>query len=78
MAGAGRVLPARGQKFGLELKQARLDRARTTKSPQQARQPMNELELDYGSKINTADEVTLKRSVGPNMVGKPITQGAAA
>jgi hypothetical protein len=47
---------------------------------------MNELELDYGSRINTADEVALKRSVGPNMfeilndglVLKPITPGAAA
>jgi hypothetical protein len=38
----GRLLPARGQKFTLELKQARFDRAGTTKSPQQACQSMNE------------------------------------
>jgi hypothetical protein len=43
MACAGRVLPARGQKFALELKQPRFDRAGTTKSPQQACQSMNEL-----------------------------------
>jgi hypothetical protein len=83
---AGRVLPTRGQCFTLELKQPRFDRTGTTKSPQQACQSMNELELDHGSRINTADEVTLKRSVGPNMfeilndglVGKPIAQGAVA
>ena len=63
----GRLLPARGQKFALELKQARFDRARTTKSPQEACQSMSELELDYGSRINSADEVALKRSVGPNV-----------
>jgi hypothetical protein len=51
---AGRVLPARGQSFTLELKQPRFDRAGTTKSPQQACQPMNELELDRCSRINTA------------------------
>jgi hypothetical protein len=47
---------------------------------------MNELELDHGSRINTADEDTLERSVGSNMfeslndglVGKPITPTAAA
>jgi hypothetical protein len=86
MACAGRVLPGRGHKFVLELKQARFDRARTTKSPQQACQSMNDLELDYRARINTADKVALKRSVGANMfeilndgsVGKPITPDAAA
>jgi len=47
---------------------------------------MNERKLDHGSRINTADEGTLKRSVGPNMfetrndglVSKPITPSAAA
>jgi hypothetical protein len=34
---AGRILPAREQKFALEFKQAGLDRAGTTKSPRQAR-----------------------------------------
>jgi hypothetical protein len=83
---AGRVLPARGHKFALELKQVRFDRAGTTKSPQQACQSMNELELDRGSWVNSADEDTLERSVGSNMfeslndglVGKPITPSAAA
>jgi len=28
---------------------------------------MNELEPDHGSRINTADEGTLKRSVGPHI-----------
>ena len=47
---------------------------------------MNELKLDHGSRINTADEATLERSVGPNMfeilndglVSKSITPSAAA
>jgi hypothetical protein len=47
---------------------------------------MNELELDRGSRINSADEGTLERSVGSNMfesrndglVSKPITPSAAA
>jgi hypothetical protein len=47
---------------------------------------MNELELDDGSRINTADEATLERSIGSNMfeilndglVSKPITPSAAA
>ena len=83
---AGRVLPVRGQNFTLELKQAGFDRTGTTKSPQQACQPMNELELDRGSRINSADEGTLERSVGPNifeslddgLVSKPVTPSAAA
>jgi hypothetical protein len=83
---AGRVLPARGQSFTLELKQPRFDRTGTTKSPQQACQPMNECKLDHGSRINTADEDTLERSVGSNvfeiandgLVSKPITPSAAA
>jgi hypothetical protein len=83
---AGHVLPARGQSFTLELKETRFDRTGTTKSPQQACQSMNELELDHGSRINTADKGTLERSIGSNMfesrndglVSKPITPGAAA
>jgi len=47
---------------------------------------MNEREFDHGSRINTADEGTLERSVGPNMfeilndglVSKPVTPCAAA
>ena len=83
---AGRALPMRGQSFTLELKQPSFDRTGTTKSPQQACEPMNERKLDHGSRINTADEGTLERSVGPNMfeilndglVSKPVTPGAAA
>jgi hypothetical protein len=83
---AGRVLPARGQSFTLKFKQPRFDRTGTTKSPQQACQPMNECKLDHGSRINTADEDTLERSVGSNvfeiandgLVSKPITPSAAA
>jgi len=83
---AERVPPARKQKFALELKQAGFDRAGTTKSPQQACESMNELELDHRSRINTADEGTLERSVRPNifeslddgLVSKPVTPGAVA
>jgi len=83
---AGRVLPARGQSFTLELKQPRFDRTGTTKSPEEACEPMNERKLDHGSRINAADEDTLERSVGSNMfeilndglVSKPITPSAAA
>jgi hypothetical protein len=83
---AGRVLPARGHKLALELKQARFDRGGTTKSPQQACQSINKLELDHGSRINTADEDTLERSIGSNMfeslndglVSKPVTPGTPA
>jgi hypothetical protein len=47
---------------------------------------MNECTLDHGSWINTADEGTLERSVGPSifeslnhrLVSKPVTPGAAA
>jgi hypothetical protein len=47
---------------------------------------MNERELDHCSRINTADEDTLERSVGSNMfevvndglVSEPITPSAAA
>jgi hypothetical protein len=82
----GRVLPARGQSFTLELKQPRFDRTGTTKAPEQACQPISELELDHGPRINAADEDTLERSVRPNifeglddgLVGKPVTPGAAA
>jgi hypothetical protein len=82
---AGRVLAARKQSFTLELKLG-FDRTGTTKSPQQACQPMNELELDHCSRINTADEDTLERSVGPNifeipndgLVGKPVAPTTAA
>jgi hypothetical protein len=83
---AGRVLPARGQSFTVELKQPRFDRTDTTKAPEEACQPMNELKLDHGSRINAADEDTLERSVRPNifdglddgLIGKPVTPGAAA
>ena len=83
---AGRVLPARGQSFTVELKQPRFDRTDTTKAPEEACQPISELELDHGPRINTADEDTLERSVRPNifdglddgLVGKPVTPGAAA
>jgi hypothetical protein len=79
-------LPARGQKFALDLKQAGFDRASTTKSPQQAGQPVSERKLDHGSRINTADEGALERSVGPNtfeslddgLVSKPVTPSVAA
>ena len=43
---AGRGLPARGQKFALDLKEAGFDRASTTKSPQQACQPVSERKLE--------------------------------
>ena len=83
---AGRVLPARGQSFTLELKQPGFDRTGTTKAPEEACQPISELELDHGPRINTADEDTLERSVRPNifeglddgLVGKPVPPGAAA
>jgi hypothetical protein len=83
---AGRILPVRGQNFTLELKQAGFDRTGTTKSPQQACQPMDERKLDHGSRIDTADEDTFERSVGPNifeslddgLVSKPVTPSAAA
>jgi hypothetical protein len=47
---------------------------------------MNERKLQHGSRINTADEGPLERSVGPNifdnlndgLVSKPITPSAAA
>jgi hypothetical protein len=47
---------------------------------------MNERKLDHGSRINTADEGTLERSVGPNifeslndgLVSEPVTPSAAA
>jgi hypothetical protein len=47
---------------------------------------MNERKFDHGSRINTVDEGTLERSVGPNffnvpnngLVGEPVTPGAAA
>ena len=83
---AGRVLPARGQSFTLKFKQPRFDRTGTAKAPEEGCQPMNELKLDHGSRINAADEDTLERSVGSNMfeilndglVSKPITPSAAA
>jgi len=56
-----------GQKFALDLKQAGFDRAGATKSPQLACEPMNERKLDHCSKIDTVDEGTLERSVGPNI-----------
>jgi hypothetical protein len=47
---------------------------------------MNERKLEHGSRINTAQEGALERSVGPNifeipnngLVSKPITPSAAA
>jgi hypothetical protein len=47
---------------------------------------MNERKVDHGSRINTADEGTLERSVGPSifeslndgLVGEPIAPSAAA
>jgi hypothetical protein len=83
---AGRILPACEQTFALDLKQAGFDRDGTTKSPQQACQSMTERKLDHGSRINTADEGTLERSVGSNvfetandgLVSKPIAPSAAA
>src|SRR5262245_54418222 len=83
---AGRGLPARGQKFALDLKEAGFDGAGATKSPQQACQPVSERKLDHGSRINTADEGAFERSVRPNMfeslddglVSKPLTPSAAA
>jgi hypothetical protein len=79
-------LPACEQTFALDLKQAGFDRDGTTKSPQQACQSMTERELEHGSRINTADEGTLERSVGSNifesfndgLVSKPVTPRAAA
>src|SRR5262245_50130577 len=83
---AGRGLPARGQKFALDLKEAGFDRASTTKSPQQACQPVSERKLEHGSRINTGDEGALECPVGPNMfesledglVSKAVTPSAAA
>jgi hypothetical protein len=40
-------LAARGQNFALDFKQAGFDRASTTKSPQQAGQPVSERKLDH-------------------------------
>jgi len=79
-------LPARGQKFALDLKEAGFDRAGATKSPQQACQPVSERKLDHRSRINTGDEDGFERSVGSNMfeslddglVSKPVTPIAAA
>jgi hypothetical protein len=67
----GRGLPGCQQKFALDLKQARFDRAGTTKSPQQACESMNERKLDRCSRIDTADESTLERSVGANIFQIP-------
>src|SRR5262245_16292724 len=68
---AGRVLPADRQKFALHLKQTGFDRAGATKSPKQVCQPMNERKLHHGSRIDTADESTLERSVGANIFQIP-------
>jgi hypothetical protein len=69
----------------LHLKQPSFDRTGPAKSPQQARQSMNERKLEHGSRINTGDEGTLERAVGSNifemsddgLVGKPVTPSAA-
>src|SRR5262249_27748473 len=81
----GRILPAGGPKFALHLKQAGFDRAGATKSPQQACQPVSEHKLERSSRIKTADEGPLERSVGANifeslndgLVSKPIMPRAA-
>jgi hypothetical protein len=83
---AGQVLPASGHEFVLELKQTRFDRTGATKSPKQTCQPMNKRKLDHGSRINTADEDTLERSVRSNafeivndgLVSEPITPAVTA
>ena len=83
---AGRFLLACEQKFALDLKETRFDRAGTTKSPQEACQSMTERKLEHGSRINTADEGTLERAVGSNileipndgLMSEPVTLGAAA
>jgi hypothetical protein len=83
---AGRILAAWEQPFALDLKQAGFDRAGTTKSPQEACQSMTECKLDHCSRINTADEGALERSVGSNifeipkygLVSKAVTPSAAA
>ena len=82
----GGALSLREQEFALDFEQARFDRTGATKSPQQACQSMNERKLNHGSRINTADEGTLERSVGSNifetlndgLVSKPIAPGVAA
>ena len=82
----GGALSLREQKFALDFEQARFDRTGAAKSPQEVCQPMNELKLDHGSRINTADEDTFERSVGSNvfetandgLVSKAITPCAAA
>jgi hypothetical protein len=82
---AGSVLPASELKFALDVKQAGFDRGGTMKSPQEAYQPMNEFKLDQCSRVNTAYESALERSVGSNifdslnhgLISKPITPSAA-
>jgi hypothetical protein len=68
---AGGILLAREQKFGLKLKEADFDRAGTPKSPQQARQSMNERKLEHGSRINTDGQSTLECSIGSNIFKMP-------
>jgi hypothetical protein len=83
---AGRVLLAREQKFALDLKEAGFDRTSTTKSPQQAGQPVSERKLDHGSRINTGDEGALECPVRSDifempddgLVSKAVTPSAAA
>src|SRR5262245_24151433 len=60
-ASVGWGLPGCQQKFALDLKQARFDRAGTTKSPQQACESMNERKLDHCSRTDTADQGPLER-----------------
>jgi hypothetical protein len=56
------------------------------KSPQLTRQPVSERKLERRSRINTADEGALERSIGPNifeslndgLVNNPLTPCAAA
>jgi hypothetical protein len=78
-------VPAREQKFALDLKQVRFDRACASEAPQQACQSMNEHKLQHGSRINTGDKGALERSVGlgiveiPNhgLISEPVTPSAA-
>src|SRR5262249_6101593 len=67
----GRGLPGCQQKFALDLKQARFDRAGTTKSPQQACESMNERKLDHCSRMDTAHQGPLERSIDANIFQIP-------
>src|SRR5262249_19125515 len=61
-------------------------RSRWHDLPQQACQSMTKREFEHGSRINTADEGTLERAVGSNileipndgLISEPVTPSAAA